>query len=53
MPAVRRDPLETSLTSKPRFGLQNLMDVLRIFEIVVGVMFFHRPVGVMTRDEGV
>ena len=37
----------------PRFSPQNPTVVLRVFEIMVGVMFFHLPSGVMTQDIGV
>ena len=52
-PAARKDQVETSLASNPRFGLQNLTAVLRVLEIIVGFIFFRLPVGVMTRAEAV
>ena len=51
-PVAQRDQSETSLDSNTSFGLHNLMVVLRVLEIMVGVMFFHIPVGIMTRSGG-
>ena len=50
---MHRDQAETSLASKPRFGPQKLTLVLRFLEIIVAVVLFHCPIGVMTQDGGV
>ena len=50
---VQRERVETSLAFSPRFDPHNPMAVLRIFNIMVGVTFFHLPAGVMTRASGV
>ena len=47
---ARRERPETSLDSNPRFGPHNITSVLRVLGIMVGVIFFHLTVGVMTRD---
>ena len=52
-PAAQRYHVEIILDSNPSSGLQNLTAVLRVLEIIVGVMFSHRPVGVITGDRGV
>ena len=49
---MHRDQAETSLASKPRFGPQKLTSVLRFLEIIVAVVLFHCPIGVMTQDGG-
>ena len=51
-PAARRDRSEKSLSSKLRFRPQNFVAVLKVLDIIVDVMFFHRPFGVMTRSMG-
>ena len=52
-PAAQRAQVETSLASNPRFGPQNITTVLRVLNIIVGVIFLHHPSGVMTRSMGV
>ena len=52
-PAARREHADTSLASNRRFGLQKPTSVLRVFKIMVGFMFYHLPVRVMTRASGV
>ena len=52
-PAVRRERADTSLTSNTKFGLQKPMEVLRVFKIMVGVIFSHIPAGVVMRASGV
>ena len=52
-PVERRDQVETYLASNPRFGSQNLAVVLRVLEIIVGVMFSHFPVDFTMRTRGV
>ena len=49
-PASRREWVEASLAPNPRFGIQKTAAVLRVFDIMVEVMFFHLPYRVMTRD---
>ena len=41
------------MDSNPRFGPQNLTAVLRDLKIIVGVIFFRHPSGVMTQTRGV
>ena len=55
-PVAQRVWEDTSLDSNPRFGAQKPIAVLRVFEIMAGVMFFHHPAGVMmwvSKVEGV
>ena len=55
-PVSQREWEDTSLDSKPRFGPQKPMAVLRVFEIMAGVMFSHHPAGAMmwvSKVEGV
>ena len=52
-PVARREQSETYLASNPRIGPQNMKGVLRVLEIMVGVIFFHIPDGVMTQARGV
>ena len=52
-PAARKEHADTSLASNCRFGLQKTMAVLRVFEIIVGFMFYHLPVRFMKRANGV
>ena len=52
-PVAQRDQSETSLDSNTSFGPHNLMVVLRVLEIILGVMFFHLPIGVMAWDREV
>ena len=51
--AARMERADTYLDYNPRFFLQKSTAVLRVFEIMVGVIFFHLPAGVMTRASGV
>ena len=51
-PLVQRDWVGTSLDSNTRFGLQKPTSVLRVLYIMVGVMFFHIPTGVITWANG-
>ena len=44
---------ETSLASNTRFEQQNMTAILRVLEIIVGLIFFYHPVDVMTQDSGV
>ena len=48
-PSALRERADTSLYSNPRFGPQKPMAVLRVFDIMVGVMFFHLPDRIMTQ----
>ena len=41
------------MVSNTRFRLQNMKAVLRVLKIMVGVIFFHIPVGVTTWARGV
>ena len=41
------------MDSNPRFVPQNTMVVSRVLDIMVGVMLFHIPAGVMTQARGV
>ena len=52
-PALQRDQANTSLDLNPRFGPQKPTSVLRVFKIMVGVMFFQLPSGVVRRTSGV
>ena len=52
-PLAWREQVDKSLALNPRFGPQKPMEILRFFEIMVGVMFSHLPAGVMTRASGV
>ena len=52
-PVVQRYQVDTSLDSNPRFVLQKSTAVLRVFEIMVEVIFFHLPNEVMTQAIGV
>ena len=52
-PAVRRERLDMSLTSNPRFGPQKPTMVLRVFEIMIEVMFPHLPAVFMMQGSGV
>ena len=49
-PDAQREQAETSLASNTRFGPHNMTAVLRLLEIIVGVIFSHSPDGVMKRD---
>ena len=40
------------MASNDRFGMQIMTAVLRVLEIMFGVVFFHIPIGVMDRDRG-
>ena len=51
-PAVRREWEDTFLASNPSFVPQKPTSVLRVFDIMVEVIFSHLPVRVMTRDSG-
>ena len=51
--AAQGDQAEISLDSNPRFWPQNLTVVLRVLEIIVGVMFSHLPAGAMNGARGV
>ena len=53
MPAPHRKRVETYLASKTRSVLKKLMAVVSIIEIICGVICFHPPFGIMTRDRGV
>ena len=48
VPAVRRELADTFLDLNHRFGPKKPTAVLRVFKIMVGVMFFHLPARVMT-----
>ena len=50
---VGRVRTETSLDSNPRLGPQKPTVLLRVFNIMVGVMFFHLPDGFITQANGV
>ena len=52
-PAAWRDWADISLASNIKFGQKNLMAVLRVLGIIVGVMFFRCPIGIVTWDRGV
>ena len=52
-PAVQKERSDISLASNPRFGPQKPTAVLRVFNNMVGVMFSHLPVEVMTQASGV
>ena len=39
-PAARRERADISLASNPRFGPQKPTEVLRVFKIMVGFVFF-------------
>ena len=52
-PAAGSDRAETSLASNTRSRPQKFIAVLIFLEIVVGVVLFHRPIGVLMRDRGV
>ena len=41
--AAQREQTDTSLASNPRFGPQKPTAVLRVFDIIVGVMFSTSP----------
>ena len=45
--------MHISSTWNTRFGPQDITEVLRVLEIMVGVIFFHIPVGVTTWARGV
>ena len=51
-PVVQRDQSETTMASMTRFGPQKLTVVLRVLDIIVGIMFFHLPIIIMTRARG-
>ena len=48
----RRENDDTSLASNTRSRMQNLTIVLRVLEIICGMISFCLPVGVMERDRG-
>ena len=52
-PSAWRNQADTPLDLNPRFGLQKPTLVLRVFEIMVGVVFSHLLTGVMPRASGV
>ena len=52
-PAAQSEQVENYLASNHRLGTQNMTLVLRFLEIMVGVLFYHLTVGVITRDRGV
>ena len=49
----RGSQAEILFASNPIFVPHNMMVVLRVLEIMVGVMLFHLSVGVLTRARGV
>ena len=49
----QRERAETSLSSNTMFWSHNMISVLRVLEIFVGVIFFHRIIGIMTWDKRV
>ena len=51
--AAQREQAEISLASNPRFGAQKPKTVLRVFNIIVGVIFSHLPDIVMKWASGV
>ena len=51
-PAAQKDLAETSLDSKPMFGPHILTEALRVLNIIVGMVFTHRAVVVMTKARG-
>ena len=51
-PKERRYCAEKSLDSKTRSGLQNFIEVLRVLDIMCGVIFFHLLFGVMSKARG-
>ena len=51
-PAAQSEQADISLASNPIFGMQNMKAVLRFLKIIVGGIFFCRPVGIMTRARG-
>ena len=53
VPAVWRYRVETSLASNTSFGPHNMTAVLGVLKILVGVMFFHLPIGIMMQTRGV
>ena len=53
VPVAQRHQMETSLSSNPKFGPYNLMGILRILDIIVGIMFLHLPIDVMKLTWGV
>ena len=49
-PVARRERDDMSLTSNPRFGPQEPTAVLKVFEIMVEVLFSHLPTGGTTQN---
>ena len=47
------DDVAVKSGTKPSFELHKMTLVFRVLEIIVGIILFHRPVGVMTRAGGV
>ena len=52
-PAAQRKQADMSLDLNPMFGPQKPTAVLRVFDIMVGVMFFHLPDGFVKQASGV
>ena len=52
-PAAQRDQADMPLDYNPRFDLQRHTEVLMVFDIMVGVMFFHLPARIMIQASGV
>ena len=52
VPVLLEKRANMSFDYNPRFGSQKPMAVLRVFEIMVGVMFFHLPAVVITQTSG-
>ena len=52
-PEAQMDWAEISLASKPRSETHNLTAVLRVLDIIVGVILVHLTVYIMMWDRGV
>ena len=53
VPEAQRKRVDTSLDANPRLGLQKPTAVLRVFNIIARVIFFHLPARVITQASGV
>ena len=51
--AAKREREEKLLASNTKFGPHNMVAFLRFFEIIVGIIYFHLPNGVITQARGV
>ena len=52
VPVVQENWANMSFASNYRFGLQKPTAVMRVFDIMVGIMFFHLPAVVIMRTSG-